>query len=152
MHAQVLIMFQFIFRLGFSETIRTYLYLKFAFVEEHYIPVLSFICAIEFQHWENGRVRLRCFSFPFNGAVFFYLDSFPLKLRCTYVVYIVLTVWWWDIHMPVSSVVRCVWPQVAMVSIVIPGGSAQDVDPPKEARDTIFKQSVDFEKKCSCHV
>lgn len=32
------------------------------------------------------------------------------------------------------------------------GGSAQDVDPPKEARDTIFKQSVDdFVKKCSSH-
>lgn len=36
-------------------------------------------------------------------------------------------------------------------SVVIPGGSPQDVDPPKAPRDTIFKQAGDhFVQKCSC--
>lgn len=72
-------------------------------------------------------------------------------------VYIAPGVWWKAVPMPVYPAVTYVWPQVATVfhakSVVIPGRSPQDVDPPKAARDTIFKQAGDhFVQNCSCRL
>lgn len=71
--------------------------------------------------------------------------------------YVAPGVWWCVFPMPAHPAGRRVWPQAATVfrseSVVIPGGSLQDVDPPKAPRDTIFKQAGEhLLQKCSCRL
>lgn len=98
------------------------------------------VFCLKYEFFHFGRVEWDASAFPFSD-----------------VVYIMPSVWWWDVPMPALPAVRRVWPQVATVlhskSVVIPGGSLLDVDPPKAPRDTIFKQAGDhFVQKCSCRL